>query len=262
MSLDQLKANLRRFFLYQIGAKILQQLETLIPQYSLVGDTPFFESSQFVWTQELEENWEVIRQELDGILKHHQSLPNFQDISPDQANVTSTDDLWKTYFLFGYGIKAQQNCDRCPQTTQLVEKIPGMKTAFFSIMLPGKHIPPHRGPYKGVVRCLLGLKIPEPKTACRIRVLDEIRHWQEGKTMLFDDSFEHEAWNDTDQLRVVLFLDIVRPLRFPLSWINQGIIRLIAWSPYIQDAQANQQQWDQRLAAIYAQPQDSVEANS
>ena len=73
-----------------------------------------------------------------------------------------------------------------------------MKTAFFSILAPGKHLPPHRGPYKGVMRYHLGLLIPEPAEQCGIRVDTETRHWAEGESMIFDDTFEHEAWNDTD----------------------------------------------------------------
>ena len=65
---------------------------------------------------------------------------------------------------------------------------------------------------------------------------DETRHWQEGKSMMFDDSLLHEAWNETDGVRVVLFLDIIRPMGFPLSLINSLFIKIISISPYIQDA--------------------------
>ncbi|MGK7877857.1 MAG: aspartyl/asparaginyl beta-hydroxylase domain-containing protein [Xenococcaceae cyanobacterium] len=252
LSLENLKAKIREIMVYGIGEKILGQFEKLIPRYSLIGDTVFFDPQQFSWTAELEENWETIRKELEEILNYRDNLPNFQDISPDQAYNASTDNLWKTYFLYGYGFKAKKNCERCPETTSLIEKIPGMKTAFFSILFPGKHIPEHRGPYKGVIRCLLALKVPEPKEKCRIRVADEIRYWEEGKSMMFDDSFPHEAWNETDGIRVVLFLDIVRPMRFPLSLFNHLFLQLIAWSPYVQDANANQKKWDKRLEDLFS----------
>lgn len=250
-SLSSWQLKIRDFLIYSVGAKLLQKYEQLIPRYSPIGDTPFFESEQFDWTAELEANWQLIRQELDVILQQANELPNFQDISPDQAYNISKDSLWKTYFLYGYGIKMSENCQRCPETTRLVEQIPGMKTAFFSILLPGKHIPEHRGPYKGVIRCLLGLKIPEPREKCCIRVADEIRHWSEGKAMVFDDSFPHEAWNETAEIRVVLFLDIVRPIKFPLSLVNQLLLKLIASSPFIQDAYANQKKWDKRLGELF-----------
>jgi ornithine lipid ester-linked acyl 2-hydroxylase len=246
-----IQAKIRHWLLYSIGAKLLHKYETLIPQYSKIANTPFLDSQEFAWTEELEANWQPIRQELDKILQYTEQLPNFHDISPDQAYNLSQDSLWKTFFLYGYGIKMTENCQRCPQTTSIIEKIPGMKTAFFSILLPGKHIPEHRGPYKGVIRCLLGLKIPEPKERCCIRVGNETRHWEEGKATIFDDSYPHEAWNKTDDIRVVLFLDIVRPMRFPLSWINELLLKIIAASPFVQDAYTNQKQWDRRLEKLF-----------
>lgn len=256
-SVATLKEQLRWIVLRKIAAPLLWKIEKLIPRYSLIGDTPFFKREQFDWVPELEENWHLIRQELDEILKYRDHLPNFQDISPDQAYGTSQDKKWKTYFLYGYGIKSENSCKRCPETTRLLEKIPGIKTAFFSILLPGKHIPKHRGVYKGVIRCLLGLKVPEPREFCRIKVQDEVRYWEEGKCMIFDDSFEHEAWNDTDETRVVLFIDIVRPVSFPLSFINNLLINLITASPFVQDANRNQQCWDQRLEKLFSQPQNT-----
>ena len=255
MTVKQLSTNvsqtIRNFFLYKIGFNIIQKYEQLIPQYSLIGESPFFEREQFPWVTEVESNWHLIRQELDKILEHTTQLPNFQDISPDQGYSTTKDNLWKTYFLYGYGKKEAKNCQRCPETTRLIENIPGMKTAFFSILLPGKHIPDHRGPYKGVVRCLLALKVPEPKELCRIRVGNETRHWEEGKAMFFDDSYRHEAWNETDGIRVVLFMDIVRPMKPPLSWLNLLLLKAISMSSFVKDARANQKKWDSRLEKLF-----------
>ncbi len=110
----------------------------------------------------------------------------------------------------------------CPRTAALMREIPGMTTAMFSILSPRKHILDHRGPYKGVLRYHLGLIVPEDAEACRIRVGEDIRHWEEGKSMIFDDTFNHEVWNDTDETRVVLFVDVLRPLPFPESAINRA----------------------------------------
>jgi ornithine lipid ester-linked acyl 2-hydroxylase len=85
----------------------------------------------------------------------------------------------------------------------------------------------------------------------RFKVGNEIRHWEEGKAMLFDDSFSHEAWNYTDEIRVVLFLDIVRPLYFPWSWINHILLNLIAISPFVQDGTKNQKKWDRKLEELF-----------
>ena len=245
---------LREIIVKKLGKNILWGLEKIISRYSLVEDTPFFESTRFNWTKTLEQNWQQIRNELDVVLQYTDELPRFQDISPDQSVNISKDSLWKTFFLYGYGVKMEQNCSYCPETTRIIEQIPGLKTAFFSILLPGKQIPEHRGPYKGVLRCHLALKVPQARERCGIRVDNEVRHWTEGKTLVFDDSYPHEAWNNTDETRVVLFLDIVRPMSFPASLLNRFLIFLIRKSPFIRDAERNQHQWDRRIAEVFQKP--------
>lgn len=225
---------------------LIRKLEALIVRFSLIGNTPFYDRDQFPWVKPLESNWKTIRQELEKILEYGNALPNFQDISPQQSAITQ-DDRWKTYFFYGYGIKADRNCERCPETTRLIENVPGMKTAFFSILLPHKHIPEHRGYYKGVIRYHLGLIVPHPQESCGIRVGNEVGYWEEGKSLIFDDTFQHEAWNDTNGIRVVLFLDVIRPMAFPFSVLNQLFIKLISWSPLVQDAHLNQKKWDEIL---------------
>jgi aspartyl/asparaginyl beta-hydroxylase (cupin superfamily) len=233
------------------GERLLAPLERWLGRSSLIGDRPFFEVDDFLWAKGLESSWREIRAELDAVLEDQEHLPNFQDISVDQATMT-TDDRWKTYFLYGYGFKSEANCASCPQTARLCAQIPGMKTAFFSILAPGKHLPPHRGPYKGVMRCHLGLLIPEPAERCGIRVQDETRHWAQGSAMIFDDTYEHEAWNDTDGTRVVLFIDFVRPLRMPARLLNQLVLWAIAYSPFISDAKRRHNDWERRFEAIKA----------
>jgi ornithine lipid ester-linked acyl 2-hydroxylase len=239
----------KNLLVYQVGKKIIAWLENIIARYSLVENTYFLDPSNFTWTTKLENNWLLIREELDVILKSTERLPSLHDISEEDYGL-SYDNRWKTYFLYGYGIKMQQNCQYCPKTTQLIENVPGMKTAFFSILLPGKHIIEHRGPYKGVLRYQLALKVPQDRENCRIRVGDEFACWSEGKSLMFDDSFPHEIWNSTDEIRVILFMDIVRPCRFPVSLLNHLVIYLIRWSPFIQDACRNQKKWDKRLEKI------------
>jgi beta-hydroxylase len=82
-------------------------------------------------------------------------------------------------------------------------------------------------------------------------VADAVAHWEEGKSMFFDDTFEHEVWNDTDGQRVVLFMDVMRPLRFPMSMLNELIIKAIAASPFIRDAKKNHEAWEQQMAALW-----------
>jgi beta-hydroxylase len=199
----------------------------------------------------LEANWKTIRRELEDVLRYRDDLPNFQEISTDQASITD-DDRWKTYFFFGYGFRSDANCARCPETAKLLASVPGMTTAFFSILSPHKRIPEHRGPYRGVVRYHLGLMVPEPTDACGIMVGGEVAHWDEGKSLFFDDSYEHAAWNDTDGLRVVLFMDVVRPLRGVARWLNALVIKAISFSPFVQDAKGRHRDWEQRFEQLRA----------
>ena len=233
----------------EAGARVVHGLERWVLRASEVPTTPFLDPEVFDWVAGLEAGWKDIRAELDDVLEYRDALPNFQDISTDQASITD-DDRWKTFFLFGYGFKSEANCARCPATTALLEGVPGMTTAFFSILSANKHIGEHRGPYRGVLRYHLGLKIPEPRDACGIKVGGEIRHWTEGGSLLFDDGYEHSAWNDTDDTRVVLFMDVVRPLRRPAADVNRALIRAIGVSPFVRDAKRRHEAWERRFAAL------------
>ena len=227
------------------GERVLAPIERWIGRRSLVGDATFFPLERFPWVRQVEDNWMIIREELERVLEDHEALPNFQDISKDQIEITD-DDRWKTFFLYGYGFKAKLGVEMCPRTAALMEQIPGMTTAMFSILSPRKHILDHRGPYKGVLRYHLGLIVPREKEACRIRVGEDVRHWEEGKSMIFDDTFNHEVWNDTDETRVVLFVDVLRPLPSPESAINSLIVKAIGFSPFVLDAKRNQEAWERR----------------
>ncbi|MDX6288037.1 MAG: ornithine lipid ester-linked acyl 2-hydroxylase [Frankiales bacterium] len=191
----------------------------------------------------LETGWPEIRSELDDLLRDVAKLPNIQDISTVQRRVSADND-WKVFFLYGHGYKSELNCSRCPRTASLVESVPGMRTAFFSILAPGKRLPPHRGPYKGLLRYHLGLRVPDPPADVWIKVDGELRHWAEGQSLLFDDTYEHEVWNGTSGHRVVLFLDVIRPLKEPAASINKIILGLLAKTPYVQDARRRELGWE------------------
>lgn len=206
-------------------------MQHLIARFDPEGDRAFFDTDHFGWTKDLEHGFPAIRAELDSVLHQPAHIPNFQDLSDDQKLLTQGED-WKTFMLFVYGHEVEANCARCPETTRLLRSIPGMTTGLFSILAPGKHIPEHCGPYKGVLRYHLGLKIPSGGQ-CRIRVRDEVRYWEEGRSLIFDDSHPHEAWNDSAAIRVVLFVDFVRPLQFPLSIMNRIMIRRLSGRPFI-----------------------------
>lgn len=235
----------------QAGARLLHLVERFVIASSSVPTTPFLPLETFEWIPVLESGWRTLRAELDGILSYRDDLPNFQDISVDQASITA-DDGWKTYFFFAYGFRSDANGARCPRTAALLGSIPGLTTAFFSILSPGKHIGLHRGPWRGVLRYHLALKVPDPPSAAGITVDRETAHWEEGRSLLFDDGYDHEAWNDTDGVRVVLFVDVIRPLRPPADQLNRALIRAIGRSPYIRDSRNRHEAWEKRFEALRA----------
>ncbi len=227
---------------------IVAWAEKLNLKYAKFGNPPIYDNATFPWSREIEKAWPDIRSELDRVLLRQSELPAFQDISTDVKTI-STDREWKTFFLVGFGVKSKQNILACPKTWQAVQKIPNLKTAMFSIFEPGKHLPAHRGPYNGVLRLHLGLIVPGPGDKLAIRVKDQICHWREGKALIFDDAYEHEAWNHTDKTRVVLFVDFVKPLKFPASFINWALMNLAIFTPFIREGLDNHKEWEKRFYA-------------
>lgn len=144
---------------------------------------------------------------------------------------------WTTYPLILHNTVIEDALQTCPQTMYMLGQTQNVSTAFFSILAPGKRLPPHYGPFKGVLRYHLGLIIPEGE--CYISVDHEPYYWKEGEGILFDETYEHYAVNYTKEPRVILFLDVDRPLREPLNTINKYIIQAIKWSPHNQQAIAH-----------------------
>jgi aspartyl/asparaginyl beta-hydroxylase (cupin superfamily) len=236
---------LRRSLVKKIGRRVLHLTDRFISSQSLIGSAPVFDPAIFPWIETFEANWQSIRAELDVVLQDRDSLPSFHDISPDQKRISKGDN-WKTFIFYALGHRVDSNCERCPETARLLENCPDLQNAWFSILKPGYRIPPHKGPTNGIVRIHLGLIIPEQRDQCWIRVDDHILHWDEGKCIVFDDSFEHEVQNNTDQQRVVLFFDVLRPLRTPGRILNSIMLSLLKRTAYFRDAEDNIRQWEKR----------------
>lgn len=246
MDIGQRLRKQRRRWVRKLGKKMLRGLFGFLGRQSLVGNPVVFDAAQFPWTAELEAHWRDIRAEVEPLLTFRDRLPNFQDISPDQYKI-STDDKWKTYIFYGFGYRSERNCARCPKTAQLLAKIPNLQTAFFSILAPGMHIKAHRGVTKGLLRCHLGLIVPEPRDKCVMRVGDHLCQWEEGKSLVFDDTAQHEVWNETAGERVVLLLDFHRPLRFPGTLVSRALLSGLRMSAYVREARRNEIAWEDRF---------------
>ncbi len=228
--------------------RMVEAVERLNVHFSKVGNPPIYDNAVFPWTREIELEWPAIRAELDRLLTRKDDLPGFHEISSD-VGVISQDRGWKTFLLAGYGFKSDANIGMCPETWRICQNIPGLITVMFSILEPGKHLPPHRGPYNGVLRLHLGLVVPEPREQLGIRVSREVYRWREGEAVIFDDAYEHEAWNRTGETRVVLFVDFRKPLRFPASVFNWLLLHLAVFTPFIREGLDNQNAWEKKFYA-------------
>ena len=246
---------LRRLVI-QSGKHLLRKVGELQARHSRVPVTPVLPNEAFPWVADLEAQWRQIRAELDGVLVRPDEIPAFHQISPDQHRISKGDN-WKTFAFYVFGNRVDDNCARCPATAALLDRLPDLQNAWFSILAPRYHIPPHRGPTRAVIRCHLGLIVPSDRERCWLRVDREICHWQEGRCLVFDDTYEHEVKNDTDEVRVVLFLDFDRPMDAFGRLFNRLLIAAIRGSAYVKDPLKNLAEWNARRARPdQAQPRD------
>ena len=216
---------------------------------SIADRQPVQANADFPWVATVEGATDQILAELRNIQATLQ-IPNLQDIAADQAILTD-DDRWKAFYLYGYGYRDEVNCRRCPSTDRALQSIPGLQTAMFSILEPGKQIPTHRGPINGLLRYHLGLVIPDKGTSSGIRIGDKDFHWQVGKSLIFDDTVEHTAWNRSDQQRVIVFVDFERPLRFPVNLLNKLVLYAIRRSPPVGRAVAKLRDYQKSENAVH-----------
>jgi aspartyl/asparaginyl beta-hydroxylase (cupin superfamily) len=173
------------------------------PEFYIPGlrSAPWYDRNQFDWVESLEQSHAAIARE--GF--------DLQCSGALEKRPEGRGGRWATGYLFFLGEKSSDLCQRCPETTRLVESIPGATSAglvYFASLAPGTHLEPHCGPTNARLRCHLGLRVPD---GCSIRVGAETRCWQEGKCIIFDDSFEHEVWHMGTEVRLVFVLDIWHP---------------------------------------------------
>ncbi|WP_159759933.1 aspartyl/asparaginyl beta-hydroxylase domain-containing protein [Sphingomonas sp. 8AM] len=223
----------------RLGKRLRGTFDRLIAGSSLVANAPVLDVRDFVWTALLRDQWQDILAEARTVAL---VAPSLATISPDHRAIAEIG-KWRSYFLWGYGYRIDDNLTRCPRTRDVLASIPGLATAFFSILAPGTHIPPHRGVSKGLITCHLALIVPRAGDV-RMRVQDRIVRWSEGETLVFDDTYDHEVWNDTDGTRVVLLIQFERPLRRPGKWIADLFLGAVRRSAFVQEARANIARWN------------------
>ena len=228
----------------------MNSVNRLLTLQSQVPCTPLVPNGNFPFLAPLEQNWGEIRQELEQVLALPAPIPALSDIESGQYDIAGSEG-WHSFFLFGFGQRMEGACRICPRTAALLEEIPGLQSAFFSVLKPGKNIPVHHGIYRGFLRGHLGLIVPEGRCALRFPGENLETSWAEGRAFVFDDSFLHDVENHLDTTRVVLLFDFRRPMGFPTRWLNRLFLRLIRRSIFVRDALANQRKWEAGTLAAW-----------
>jgi aspartyl/asparaginyl beta-hydroxylase (cupin superfamily) len=200
----------------------------------------------------LEANHKIIQRECLELMAHGDRLPHMTTVGGRYTLRGVHDIAWTTY-MFKMGRFFKKNCQRAPETTRLLERIPDLHTAFFSILGPNQHIRPHWGYYKGFLRYHLGLVIPNDNAdeCCWLRVNDdqvandsrnrkmieeaEKYYWHEGEGIVFDDTYLHDAANESSEPRAVLFLDLRRPLPWYLHYPSLAFVWLAHLVPSVRE---------------------------
>lgn len=240
--------------------RILPAFDRLLMKSAATKEYQVFPNSIFPWTDYLKAQTPVIRTEAETLLRDRMSVPSVREISPDHAKI-AVDDKWRSFFLWGYGVKIEDNCARCPETARVLENIPGLLTAFYSVMLKGAHVPKHTGPTKAILTTHLGLIVPREREKCHMAVGDGHNVvWKEGEIVIFDDMFPHEVWNDTDEDRIILLVHIKRPLKFPGSMLRDLFFAALRASPFVRDGLRNLDDWKQKHPVVDASAPERLAA--
>jgi len=201
------------------GRTKLYPSDGVLLTYPRLPMIPFFDRSLFPWFAELEAGTETIQRELKGVLegarKDFAPYIQYKPHEPvNQWGELNHSPRWTTFFLWKDGVRQDAACEMCPGTAALLESLPMARqpgfapTATFSALDAHTHIPPHTGSTNTRLLVHLPLILPGPAS---FRVGNETRDWKMGEAWAFDDTIEHEAWNDADALRVILIFDIWNP---------------------------------------------------
>lgn len=206
-------------------SNILGPINCLFYGFSTLKKSAYINVDNFPELKVFQDNWEEIREEAVNL--------------NDKAQIKSSDEQddlgfnsffktgWKRFYLKWYGSSLESANELCPKTVELLNSVRSVKGAMFAMLPPGARLVKHRDPYAGSLRYHLGLVTPNSEE-CFISVDGEKYYWKDGEPVIFDETFIHYAENKTETNRIVLFLDVKRPVNFFLvDWINEIFSRVV-----------------------------------
>jgi aspartate beta-hydroxylase len=160
------------------------------------------------------DRWADIRREALGVAATLPRVPRFHDVMAAQADISANDGRdWRVFIMKAYGVSQPENLARAPTVAALLAEAPEVLSATFSFLAPGKHIPEHRGPFRAILRFHLMLSMPNDESgrpACVMNIDGVPFHLSDGESLLWDDTFPHEVWNRSQDVRIALLLDVWR----------------------------------------------------
>jgi aspartate beta-hydroxylase len=197
-------------FLYEHSANLVRKLYD-----SRIEGPPILDATEhFPDAMRFAAAWHTIRDEAMAMAPQVRTIPRFHDIMPEQTNISANDGRdWRMFILKAYGVENPRHMSVCPALAAIIAESPDVLSASLSFMEPGKHVPAHRGPFRGVIRFYLGLSVPkfrDGRVATLLKIAGEEYRIGEGQWLLWDDTYFHEVWNHGDTWRAVLLLDVWR----------------------------------------------------
>ena len=178
----------------------------------------YYERSEFPWAPAVEAAADIMRAELEAVLHEDGFFRPYLQAREDRPSYDFhgllDNPAWSTLYLWENGAAVERNVARFPKTFEALKDVPLPRittrapSILFSLLKSGARIAPHHGMINARLICHLPLIVPPD---CGFRVGNEVRTWEPGKLLVFDDTIEHEAWNDSEQDRILLIFDIWRP---------------------------------------------------
>lgn len=196
--------------LYDLSANAVRRL------YDARIDTPpvLDAGNYFPDAGKFADAWPALREEALAIATRLDAVPRFHEIMPAQMPISANDGKdWRVFVLKVYGMDVGKNLAACPSLAQLIAASPDVLSATLSFLAPRKHIPRHRGPFRGILRFQLGLSVPvdaQGRPAAVLALNDQEYRIGNGEHLLWDDTYPHEVWNQSDEPRIALLLDVRR----------------------------------------------------
>ncbi len=199
----------------------------------MTNDPSVLNPNDFVWSKNFRDNYqEILKEYLNYTSKY--LVPSHNQINSHVASCDPTG-KWKTLYLRAFN-RDTDLMQQFPLTRKLINACKECTLAYFSVLEPGAVLKPHYGIYKGVIRYHLGLIIPDDWENCFIIVDNHKLHWRTGQDIMFDDLFLHHVENNTNQPRVILFLDIQRDFKNPIiNMINKLLLYSIKSNDALDD---------------------------